>query len=406
MRSYASVLSAVMVIAALPLALSSGCKGESVLSAQPVGQGRQPGYPYVQPAPTLPGAPGGGPRGLGRPDRTPGTFTVVATGDVLAHDQVTRQARLDGKGRLDYRAVLADVKPIISSADLAICHLETPLAPPSGPFRGSPAFSVPPQIVDALADAGFDTCSTASNHALDQGKAGVDRTLAELDRVHIRHTGTARSEGEAAVPDLLTVRGVKVAHLAYSVPSDRFRTPIGQPWLANQIDPARILAAAHRARQAGADVVIVSMHWGAEYQHNPSTDQIALAQKLLADNDIDLIVGHHAHVVQPFARAANGKWVAYGLGNLVAAQPGQDRNEGVISRFTFSRSLKGTWSVSRAEFVPTFIDQGPPFRVINVPTALTAPGVAPNRRDFLQGIINRTSHTVYSRRALPTLSAS
>lgn len=406
MRTYASAPFAAMVLAALPLALSTGCKGQSVLSVQPAGHNRQPGYPYVQPAPTLPGAAGKEPRTSDRPGRTPGSFTVVAAGDVLAHDQVTQQARLDGNGRLDYRAVLSDVKPIISSADLAICHLETPLAPPEGPFRGFPAFSAPPQIADALADAGFDTCSTASNHALDQGEPGIDRTLGDLDRVHIRHTGTARTPAEAATPNILTVRGVKVAHLSYSVPSDKFRLLAGQPWLTNQIDPAKILAAAHRARQAGADVVILSMHWGTEYQRNPSPQQIALAQKLLADKDIDLIVGHHAHVVQPFARATNGKWVAYGLGNLVAAQQGQDRNEGLISRFTFTRSPLGSWSVSRAEFIPTYIDQGPPFRVLNVPAGLTAPNVDPDRRAFLQGILNRTSHTVYSRRALPTLSAS
>lgn len=394
MRIYALAVTAV----ALPLVLVSGCDGRPVLDAPPAGH-RQPAYPYVQPAPTAPGVRG---TPLRKPD---GSFTVVTTGDVLLHDKVTQQALVDGKGRPDYGPILAAVKPVISSADLAICHLETPLGPPEGPVHGHPPLSVPPQIADTLADLGYKTCSTASDHTLDQGVAGIDRTLSALDRVHIRHTGSARTATEAATPDILDVRGVKVAQLAYTFGFDKFRLPAGKPWLANQIDARRIIAAAHRARQAGAQVVIVSLHWGTEYQHAPTSSQVTLAQKLLADKDIDLVVGHHVHVVQPFARAADGKWVAYGMGNLVAARGGRDKSEGLAARFTFTPRANGEWSVSRAEFIPLYVDPGPPLRVLDVPAALKAPGMAPARRAFLQGIIDRTSHIVYSRRALPTLTA-
>ena len=95
------------------------------------------------------------------------------------------------------------IKPVVSAADLAICHMETPLAAPEGPFRSYPMFNVPPQVTTALADLGYDSCSTASNHSLDYGVTGVGRTLDALDAVGIRHAGTARTEAESISPTLL-----------------------------------------------------------------------------------------------------------------------------------------------------------------------------------------------------------
>jgi hypothetical protein len=103
----------------------------------------------------------------------PESFTLVATGDVLIHqDRSLTAGALQDDGSYDFSAVLAPVAPMISAADLAICHLETPVAPPGGPYRGYPSFAVQPEIVDALAGAGYDECSTASNHSLDAGTDG------------------------------------------------------------------------------------------------------------------------------------------------------------------------------------------------------------------------------------------
>src|ERR1043165_799924 len=141
----------------------------------------------------------------------PGTgFTVVASGDVLIHPALTEQATQDGGGKRDYRQIFAGVKPVISTADLASCHLETPLAAPDGPFKGYPEFSAPPEVAAALADTGYDDCSTASNHTLDVGDAGVTRTLDALDNAGIKHTGSARSADEGKTPLVMDGRGTKV----------------------------------------------------------------------------------------------------------------------------------------------------------------------------------------------------
>jgi len=116
----------------------------------------------------------------------------VVTGDVLLHPPLVDQARVDSQGGqgLDFGPMLAAEKPYVQGADLGICHLETPLAPADGPFSGYPEFSVPPQVLPALVATGYDACSTASNHTLDQGTTGVNRTLDDLDAACLAHDGS------------------------------------------------------------------------------------------------------------------------------------------------------------------------------------------------------------------------
>ncbi len=295
-----------------------------------------------------------------------GAFTVVATGDVLIHPALTDQAKEDGGGTIDYRPLLAGIKPLISGADLGICHLETPLAPKGGPYSGYPSFSAPPEIVDALKDTGYDSCSTASNHTIDQGVDGATRTLDELDEAGIKHTGSARSAEEAKKPLIVDVKGVKVAQISFSYGFNGIKVPAGKPWLVNQIDAEDVIAQAKAARKAGAQVVLASLHWGTEYQHDPTAEQRSLAKKLLGDDSIDLIIGHHAHVVQPFEQI-NGKWVAYGLGNSVArhSEPKGSTEQGAAARFRFVRDGE-RWKVDKAEYVPTLVQLGPPIRLLDL----------------------------------------
>lgn len=297
-------------------------------------------------------------------------FTVVATGDVLVHPALTDQARADSfTGEPDFRPLLAGIAPVVRDADLALCHLEVPLAEPDGPFAGYPGFNAPPQIADALADTGYDSCTTASNHTLDQGSEGVFRTLDALDAAGLDHTGSARSAAEAATALIHDVGPARVAQVSFTYGYNGLEKPDDEPWLANTLDADAVLAAAAAAKDAGADVVIASLHWGAEYEPEPTPEQLALAEELLVDPAVDLIVGHHAHVVQPFERIG-GEWVAYGLGNFVArhAEPRGITEEGVLARFTFTRDDNG-WVVHHAEYVPTLLDLGTPIRLRDLTTA-------------------------------------
>jgi poly-gamma-glutamate capsule biosynthesis protein CapA/YwtB (metallophosphatase superfamily) len=321
---------------------------------------------------------------------TPG-FTLVATGDVLIHPALTEQAEQDGGGKRDYSQIFAGVKPAISGADLALCHLEVPLAPAAGPFKGYPEFSAPPEVATALKETGYDGCSTASNHTLDMGDAGVTRTLDTLDAAGIKHTGSARDAAEAKKPLIYEVAGAKVGHVSYTFGFNGKQLPAGKPWLSNTLKADDIIAEAKETKAAGADVVVASLHWGTEFVHEPTAAQKRDAQKLLNDPNIDLIIGHHAHVVQPFEKI-NKKWVAYGLGNHIAkhSEPKGVSEEGALARFHFTRTGSG-WSVDKAEYTPTLIDLGPPIRLLDLSQDNTDPRPAE--------AVKRTDEIVFSRSA-------
>lgn len=293
----------------------------------------------------------------------PESFTLLATGDVLVHqDRALTAGAARPDGGYDFSGVLAPVAPLIGDADLAICHLETPVAPAGGPYRGYPSFAVQPEIVDALAGAGYDLCSTASNHSLDDGVDGLVRTLDVLDAAGIRHTGTYRSEAEALEPTLVDVGGVTVGHVAGTFGLNGVPLPTGREWsvdVADVPDVSGMLAAAARARAAGAEVVVASLHCCVEYRNDPTGTQVAAVQALLASPDVDLVLGHHAHVVQPIEAIA-GEWVAYGLGNHVAehATRGYPTEDSVAARFTFTRGADGRFAVTTAEAVPLTIELG------------------------------------------------
>jgi poly-gamma-glutamate synthesis protein (capsule biosynthesis protein) len=319
----------------------------------------------------------------------PRTVSIIGSGDVLIHPPLWQQAHADavaeGRAGYDFGPMYASIAPDTESADLAICELETPLAGPQGPFSGWPDFNAPPQVLTALKQVGYDSCTTASNHSIDQGYAGVKRTLDELDAAGLKHTGSARSAAEAATPLISTLpNGVRVAQLAYSFGFNGIALPPGEPWLANRIDIPTIRAAAHRAKRAGADIVVLSLHWGTEYDHLATATQRQQAAQLLADPDIDLILGDHAHVVQPMQKI-DGKWVIYCMGNQISrhADPIAAGREGVMPRFTFTEVAPGTFRVTKAEAIPTWMQDSPNLRLIDIPRALADPATTGAARSEL-----------------------
>lgn len=333
----------------------------------------------------------------------PRTFTLVATGDVLLHTALWHQASADaaasGRSGHDFGPMLAAIRPVVSGADVAICHMETPVAPPGGPYSSYPSFSVPPEITQALAATGYDACTTASNHTYDRGAEGVDRTLDALDASGIHHAGSARTPQEAATTMLLDVDGVGVALLSYTYGFNGIPAPGGETWRSNLIDEARISADARAARQRGAEVVVVALHWGDEYRHEPNAQQRALAPSLIRSADIDLLLGHHAHVVQPI-EAVDGEWIVYGMGNLVSNQgsQGPEKLEGLLVRFTFTETAAG-WRTSTAEFAPVLTDDRGPVRVLDVNRALADSATDPGVRSRLQQAHDRTTTIVGQRDA-------
>ncbi|MFA5774084.1 MAG: CapA family protein [Ilumatobacteraceae bacterium] len=292
-------------------------------------------------------------------------MSLAFTGDMLAHSPLVVQAHRNAlanhsTAEYDFRPMFARVSGLIGSADLAICHLETPIAPNGEELSTYPKFGVPPEITEAIAAAGFDRCSTASNHSFDRGTDGIDATVNALEQSGVGQSGMARTPSEIE-PNVFTVNGVRLTHLSYTFGFNGLDLPSDQQWRSAVIDTQRILLDAAAARKLGAEVVIVSMHWGNERESTPNSMQTTIADQLTKSGLIDLIVGHHAHVVQPIAQV-NGVWVLYGLGNILSNLPTDERwpantQDAVIATVDLTVATDGSVTVDRPVVYPTWVDK-------------------------------------------------
>ena len=390
-----------VVLLALALAASGvACSGPGA------GAGRSAPAAATSPHAASPTGPPGGARGTpaAGPSPTPEPgFTLVATGDLLIHGPVARAALAYGHGRrYDFTPMLARVRAQIAAADLALCHVETPLSRDDRGISGYPRFNTPHELADAIAWAGFDGCSTASNHSFDRGVAGVRDTLDALDRVRVAHAGTARDAREATRVELHRVGGAVVAHLSYTYGTNGVDVPAGTRWAVNRLSVPAILADARRARAAGATFVVASLHWGEEYSSPPTAEQQAQARRLLASPDVDLLLGDHVHVQQPVAKLGD-KYVVYGMGNLLSNQSPreglrpQTQDGGVVSVHVVRR---GTRFVADGVTVTATLCDIPTYVVLPVASTVADPSTRPSLRRALEASLTRTRAIHAGTRAL------
>lgn len=280
------------------------------------------------------------------PPPPPVSLTVVAVGDILMHQDVKRAAELDPNG---FPSLWADLIPLFQGADLAFGNLETPIAPQTGrpgvPFQ----FNAPETLPAALRASGFTVLATANNHAFDQGSRGVRETLERLRAERLVAIGSGEDRAQAERLQILEHQGIKVAFLGFT---DLFNLDLNrrasEPWV-RPLDLEPALLAVREAR-GQADLVVVSLHWGNEYQHTPTRRQKDIARALV-EAGCDLILGHHPHVLQPVEVLESGgrrALVAYSLGNFISNQDrmyradlfpvaGGDNRDGAALRVRFER---------------------------------------------------------------------
>jgi hypothetical protein len=307
------------------------------------------------------------------------SVTVLMSGDLLWHDTVWASAAEDAasrgeKQRFDFDPMFAAMKPMVESADLSICHEEVPFATDDQHLSSYPVFAAPPEIARWIGSMGWDACTTDSNHSIDQGLTGLVHTATLLEKAGVRHVGTFRSPAERRKPVILTsAQGVKVGIVGGTYSLNGFSLPADQRWAVSMWDADTLIAQARAAKAAGADIVLVQYHGGDEYSRLPNAQQVALVRRLTDSPAVDLVFAEHAHVVQPITQV-NGKWVVYGMGNMVGqsdtAYP--RAYEGISVRFTFRETNHG-YKVTRASYIPTWWNHyspGSPIRVRPVMRAL------------------------------------
>ena len=294
----------------------------------------------------------------------PVPISLAFTGDILVQrglwPTAAKNAQTFGSTEpYDFSPMFSDVAELLSNADLAVCHLESPIAPPGAEIFSYPKYQVPSQIIPAIADAGYDACSTASEHVFDGGSEAINATVSAFESLGIMQSGMARTPDEIK-PLPTQVGDVVIAHLSYTLRYDS-PPPIGEDWRSALIDIPRILADAREARTLGAQAVVLSLHWGNEDSAVPTEQQRQWANELTISGEIDLIVGSHSHVLQPIEQI-NGVWVMFGLGNFLTNMPTksarpEEGQDGAIVTLTMTRAANNRVTVSQPVVYPTWVDK-------------------------------------------------
>jgi poly-gamma-glutamate synthesis protein (capsule biosynthesis protein) len=336
--------------------------------------------------------------------------TLAAVGDVLMHGPVKESAAVHGAGQPDagYSWLFAPIADLLAQSDLTFANLETPIAPTTSKGSRAFVFNAPPDVVAALQHAGVKLVSVANNHAFDQGRPGFEETLRSLDAAGMLRLGAGQAP-HAAGPVTVERDGLKLAFLGYTfglnqAGNDCPPAKKGAPAClqAAVIHPDEMVADV-KAAAAGADAVVVSVHWGIEYEQQPRPQEVELAHRL-ADAGALVVLGHHPHVLQPVElyRRADGRLavIAYSLGNFISNQsrnfvPGVTpeavaaTRDGVILRVALARQDYGRGvvrvEVVGADFLPLWTENDtaqidrrkeparrPAIRVVAVDRALAA----------------------------------
>jgi hypothetical protein len=295
--------------------------------------------------------------------------TIAAIGDVLMHHELQKQAYAAKDG---FSTLWSGVADLLGKTDLSYANLEVPIArgltkdgPAEDPglrfdnavYTGYPFFNAHPSLASALAEAGIDVVSTANNHALDRGSDGLTRTLDALDAAKILHTGTRRTAGDPwfAVTE---ARGMKVAWLACTLHTNFGKDDRGQVLHCFKQTKEVLAEVEALAKRDDVDAVIVTPHWGKEYDPVPQDKQRVLAKQLV-DAGATAVLGAHPHVLQPWEKvsAADGRqaFVHYSLGNFAHHQRSLPRRSSIVLMLGLHRAKGKKAVVVGARYVPIHV---------------------------------------------------
>lgn len=287
---------------------------------------------------------------------------LLFVGDAMQHQaQLDRASQLAGGKGYDYSDCFTLIAPTITSADYAVCNLEVPLG--GGPdYSGYPCFSAPDSYAEALRDAGFDMMLTANNHCLDRRDKAARRTLNALDSLGIDHIGTYhdQSKRDSLIPFIKNINGFRIGFLNYTYGTNGIPPIEGAE--VSLIDRDKMAQEIRRTREAGAEIIVVAMHWGIEYVLLENGVQRDLTDFLI-DQGVDLIIGGHPHVIQPMKIFHNDKenkdvLVVYSLGNFISNMKTADTRGGALVRAFIVRDKDNKARFSHADY-DTFFSAKP-----------------------------------------------
>jgi len=261
------------------------------------------------------------------------TLALLAAGDNLFHETFFESSK--NGDTYNFSPIYSEIKNLVEKADLAFINQETVMAGEKFGFSGYPLFNTPRELAETLAETGFNIINHANNHAMDMGEAGLLATLDLWENIPgITVLGAQNSEIKHRI---ITMNNIRLGFLGYTYGLNGISLPVGKPNLVSLIN-RKNMAEDINALRPLCDFLIVSMHWGDEYVTEPGQYQTGLAA-FLAEHNVDLVIGHHPHVLQRFESLPrpDGKNTLcfYSLGNFVSHQRQKERILGALLYVTF-----------------------------------------------------------------------
>ena len=264
-------------------------------------------------------------------------LSLVMVGDCLIHEAIYVDAR-DSNGNYNFYKMIDLIKPVIKKYDLAFYNQESLLGGTSIGVSSYPRFNAPQEVGEAFIDAGFNLVSLANNHSLDKGEKGILASLKYWEtkkKDGIMTAGSYSSFEDRDKDVIMEKNGITYALLSYTTTTNGLNRPKGKEYLVNVYDKDQVKKDVERLR-GKVDLLMVAMHWGEEYTHTPNAEQEEIA-KYLASLKVDIVIGHHPHVIQPIEFIGD-TMVIYSLGNFIASQKGAiEKHTGLMASVTIHK---------------------------------------------------------------------
>lgn len=292
------------------------------------------------------------------------TGTILAAGDIMFHIPQVKSAYDSNSETYDFRDVFKYVKKYIDSSDLSLANFETVTAGGDVKYSGFPNFNSPKETLEAIKYSGFDILSTANNHCLDQKKNGLINTIDSIEEQGMKNIGTYK---ETNPPIMIEeINQIKIALLSYTYGFNGMEytlTDEEQKYMVNKIDEDKIKEDIGKAKDLGVDTVVVFIHWGNEYQREPSEEQLELGRKMV-EWGANIVFGSHPHVIQKteiINHDGKDNFIIYSMGNFLSNQCEKNvdnkyTEDGVMVKVQLEKDLsKGETIIKDISYIPTWV---------------------------------------------------
>lgn len=286
---------------------------------------------------------------------------ITAVGDFVMHMPLVNAAYQPEHAKYDFKPVFSEVEKYLAGADFTLANLETRLAGPERGYSGYPKFNTPAELAGDMKALGIDMVTTANNHSMDMGKAGIIATLDNLDRAGLLHIGTYRSQEERSQAFTTDIKGIRLGFLNYTQSTNGIPVPSSSPYLANTIERAQIINDIVRLKAKKPDLIIACLHFGTEYQQEPNEFQRTLVKELF-EQGVDVVLGSHVHVLQPMeAQKINigGRekncFAIYSLGNFISNQRWRHSDCGAILNLDITKTPGKGINIAEAGYIPVWV---------------------------------------------------